>query len=183
MKAFFKGHELDRTRRVRLPLYVYLSYLLVATFLFTGISFSKYATTVSIQDNARVAAFSVNIDGKAAAALVLDASNETLSSNSYSFSVSSNSEVLVADIVTVTLPDELPAGIYLTMTVNSAEVISEINGSTYKFVKNFAYGEDFHLWTLTFTADQNVLEIVDIFELNNISIHVDAMQIDGGESL
>ena len=77
-----------RSHWLRLPLHVYLSYLLVATFLFTGISFSKYATTVSVQDDARVAAFSVSVDGEAAAALVLDVSNEVQTSNSYSFSVS-----------------------------------------------------------------------------------------------
>lgn len=178
MKTFFKGNELNRTRRVRLPLHVYLSYLLVATFLFTGISFSKYATTVSVQDEARVAVFSVSVDGEAAADLLLDISNEVQTANSYSFSVSSNSEVRVADVVTVTLPEELPAGIYLTMTADSVEVTPEINGTTYKFVKNFVYGPDSHLWTLTFIADPSVLEIVDVVELNNISIHVDAMQIN-----
>ena len=44
-------------RRRKLPVATYLVYLLIATFLFTGVSFSKYATTASGSDEARVAAF------------------------------------------------------------------------------------------------------------------------------
>ena len=49
-------------RRKKLPVATYLVYLLIATFLFTGVSFSKYATTASGSDEARVAAFDFLFD-------------------------------------------------------------------------------------------------------------------------
>ena len=51
-------------RRKKLPVATYLVYLLIATFLFTGVSFSKYATTASGSDEARVAAFDFLFDVK-----------------------------------------------------------------------------------------------------------------------
>lgn len=44
-----------RTKRVKLPLRAYLLYLLVASFLMTGVTFSKYITASSGGDDARVA--------------------------------------------------------------------------------------------------------------------------------
>ena len=42
-------------KKLQLPLRVYLGYILLATLLFTGVSFSKFASTSSGQDGARVA--------------------------------------------------------------------------------------------------------------------------------
>lgn len=47
--------EKTSKNKLRLPLRAYLSYILLATLLFTGVSFSKFATTSSGQDSARVA--------------------------------------------------------------------------------------------------------------------------------
>ncbi len=44
-----------RTKRVKLPLRAYLLYLLVASFLMTGVTFSKYITASSGGDSARTA--------------------------------------------------------------------------------------------------------------------------------
>ena len=46
-------------KRTRLPLSAYLSYLLVATVLFTGVTFSGYITAVNGGDSARVAKFEI----------------------------------------------------------------------------------------------------------------------------
>lgn len=43
----------------RIPLRVYLSYLLILTFVFTAASFAKFATAGDASDSARVATFSV----------------------------------------------------------------------------------------------------------------------------
>ena len=174
-------HDADKRKRLywlKMPLHVYLSYLLVATFLFTGVSFSKYASTASGRSGARVAAFSVSASGEASAALVLEVLSEEQVSDSYSFTVTGNSEVAVRDIVTVTLPEMLPNGITMTMTVNSVEVSPETDGRVYKFSRDLAFGADQHLWTLSFTADPGALEITETFELDGISIYVDAIQIN-----
>lgn len=55
MKHTSSHEKYEKKNKMRLPLSAYLTYLLVATFLFTGVSFSKFATTSSGEDSARVA--------------------------------------------------------------------------------------------------------------------------------
>lgn len=52
-----KKNASERTKRNRLPIHVYLVYLLVATLVFTGVTFSKYVTSSTGGDSARVAVF------------------------------------------------------------------------------------------------------------------------------
>lgn len=47
----------EKKKRIRLPVHVYLLYLLVATLIVTGVTFSKYLTSTNAGDSARVAAF------------------------------------------------------------------------------------------------------------------------------
>ena len=49
-----------KANAMHLPLGIYLIYLLVATLLFTGVSFSKFATTSSGEDSARVAVMAID---------------------------------------------------------------------------------------------------------------------------
>lgn len=53
----------EKKAKFRLPLSAYLTYLLVATLMFTSVSFSKYATTASGSDSARVACWVADITG------------------------------------------------------------------------------------------------------------------------
>ena len=163
--------------RVRLPLYVYLSYLLLASFVFTGVSFSKYASTASAQSSARVAAFSVSAEGESTALLELDASDEMKNTDSYSFSVTSNSEVAVKDIVTVALPQTLPDGVNMSMSVNGNLLEPTCSGNTYVYTADFGFGPETHNWTLSFSINPE-LGLSEEGVLNNITIHVDAEQID-----
>lgn len=50
----------EKKNKMRLPLSAYLTYLLVATLLFTGVSFSKFATTSSGEDSARIAVMAID---------------------------------------------------------------------------------------------------------------------------
>lgn len=50
----------EKKNKMHLPLSAYLTYLLVATLLFTGVSFSKFATTSSGEDSARVAVMAMD---------------------------------------------------------------------------------------------------------------------------
>ena len=59
MKIFPTDHQ-KKPRRI-LP--IYLVYLLIVTFLLSGVSFSQYATTTSGEESARVAAFDVSQTG------------------------------------------------------------------------------------------------------------------------
>lgn len=46
-----------KEKRIRLPIHVYLSYLLVITFIFTGVTFSRYVKSADSSDKARVTKF------------------------------------------------------------------------------------------------------------------------------
>ena len=54
-KVGCQGKHLKQ-KKMRLPLSIYLTYLLAATLLFTGVSYSRYATTASGEASTRVAA-------------------------------------------------------------------------------------------------------------------------------
>ena len=55
MKRTSRHGKCENKNRMRLPLCAYLTYLLVATLMFSSVSFSKFATTSSSEDSARVA--------------------------------------------------------------------------------------------------------------------------------
>lgn len=64
MIKFDRGENSGKQRRKarsRLPMSVCLVYLMVVTFLFTGVSFSKYVTTASGGEEARVAVVSSGV--------------------------------------------------------------------------------------------------------------------------
>ena len=60
MKLTSSHGKYEKKKKMRLPLSAYLTYLLVATLLFTGVSFSKFATTSSGEDSARVAVMAMD---------------------------------------------------------------------------------------------------------------------------
>lgn len=60
MKNISRQGKYEKKNQMRLPLSAYLIYLLVATLLFTGVSFSKFATTTSGEDSARVAVMAMD---------------------------------------------------------------------------------------------------------------------------
>jgi hypothetical protein len=77
-------------------------YLLIATFLFTGVSFSKYATTASGSDEARVAAFDFEftLTGAGSLAEVLAVDTYPGMKATYTIQVTDASEVAVKYKVT-----------------------------------------------------------------------------------
>ncbi len=167
----------ERKNKVpRLPLTVWLSYLLVCTLLLTGVTFSSYVTSATGGDSARVAKFSVVMTG-AEDIVSIDGSNasENLSS-AYHFTVTNNSEVAVRYSVTVKTGAEdapLPTGI----TLEIAGITCSTDGQqrSYAFnVGTLAPGADVS-HTLTVTAAlSELMENVD----QNVIVSVDVVQID-----
>lgn len=47
----------EKKKRIRLPVHIYLLYLLAATLIFTGVTFSKYLVSTNAGDSARVVTF------------------------------------------------------------------------------------------------------------------------------
>lgn len=184
MKFFPVYKKTEKKKAVRLPLSAYLSYLLVATLLFTGVSFSKFATSSSGWDSARVAQFSVTTavaDGqKQELDLDLSTAAETKSDH-YTFTVKNDSEVRVAYTVTVTLPSEtkLPTGVSMTMTMvdgeDSSVMAATESGGVYTYNSELDF-TDSHQWTLTFIG--NPTAVTDNMILEGITVAVAAEQID-----
>lgn len=176
-----------KKQKVRLPLGAYLSYLLIATLLLTGVSFSKYATTGSADDGARVAL--VMLDGGS------DDTNTDLSlgngvaSAAYSFYITNSnasgqvSEVPLSYTIFVTMPggQNLPTGVTVTLTYDGGTAYNPV--SSENGVYTFNGGADFaagvsaqHDYTLTFTVDETQISVDSTF--TGISISVKAEQID-----
>lgn len=192
-----------KKQKVRLPLSAYLSYLLIATLLLTGVSFSKYATTGSADDGARVAL--VMLDGSGSGETDLSLGDGTASA-SYEFTIENYnvngvSEVSLNYTVTVTMPEgkALPEGVDVTLTYTAlvaqdlygyqvyetkdvaCRLVSSENG-VYTFEGGAifdagAYAEQVHYYELAFTVTDESL-ITEDYSFTDIEISVKAEQID-----
>lgn len=162
----------------RLPLHVYLLYLLVVSFLLTGMSLSRYVTATSGGDTARVAGTAVSTQvtqGNGSIALTQPGATA-----GYSFSVTNSrggtiSQVALQYDVIVEVGEPLPAGVELRLDGKTGQLDPE--GKTYTFVDVGTFGagnEDTHPHTLTFAATDVLDEVVSI----NVTVSVRAEQID-----
>lgn len=106
----------NKPARRRLPLAVYLAFLLVAALAFTGASFASYKTVATGSDSARVARFAVETvikDGQSDQYVLNTASSA--GSMQYVFSVNNSSEVAVRYSLCVSFGDELPSKLSLSV--------------------------------------------------------------------
>lgn len=187
MKIFGYNEKHEKKSKMCIPLSAYLSYLLIATLLITGVSFSKYATTGGTDDGARVAV--VVMDGGSDATSTDLSLGDGVLSASYAFYVTNNaservSEVPLSYTVFVTLPDgaTLPDGVTVTLTYESGTADSPV--SSEGGVYTFAGGADFeanvsaqHDYTLTFTVTDESL-LTEDSSFTGVQISVKAEQID-----
>lgn len=143
-------------RSRKLPLHVYLAYLLVCTLVTTGISFSRYATADSGTTNLQVKGFAVTAGTYGNSGNLSINCNTQQTAQSYAFTVSGSSGVTVHYDVIVKLNQALPTGISLTLDGNDA---SWHDGSSYVFsggtFQAGTSGTNTH--TLTITADPSIL--------------------------
>lgn len=169
----------SKKRVFSLPLYVYLGYLAVCTLLFTGGSFSGYLSSADGSDAARVAAggITVNYTGNTTIELnqPTDPDNQTETAE-FSFSVSNSaSEVAICYDLVLTLDEQLPNGVTMTL---DGKLCSGNSNNTYTFfdVGEFEAGKtQTNTHTLTFSGDY--LTIQEQSE-RKITISVRAEQID-----
>ena len=172
-----QNEKLKNFKRTSLPLPVYLAFLLLLSFLFSSVSFAKYISYSSASSAARVAYFDVAASALSSEALVLDMAGESNGTASCSFTVTSNSEVMVADKVSVTLPYPLPEDVQLNMSVNGTPKTAETDGLTYTFSENFSMKGSSHTWVLSFSCE-NAIDLTEESTISGIRIRVDAEQID-----
>lgn len=178
----------NKPARRRLPLAVYLAFLLVAALAFTGASFASYKTVATGSDSARVARFVVTakpVDGQSED-LTLDS---TKLSAAYTFTVSNNeggkvNETATSYDVVVTLPSALPNGVTMTLTRGTDTTATEIASYISNSNKTYTFSDKGMLFSaavarpvtyiLTFTAASDA----ESGELKDINITVNAEQVD-----
>lgn len=162
----------------QLPLYVYLAYLLVCTFLLTGVSFSRYISSANGSDSARVAEGIVVVTHDANTTIEMDRPGGTNSTTSEEFKFRVSNSVSEVDIqydVVVKLDEALPAGVTMTVDGNPCSGNSN-NTYTFSSMGTFAAGEEkTNTHTLSFMGNYDV-----IWEQSerDITISVQAEQID-----
>ena len=143
------GSRLEKIKRTRLPLSVWLAFLLVVT-LTVGSTLARYNTSVSGDTTARVAKFEMATavaDGQPGS-IGLQAGKAD-SEGTYSFTVTNNSEVLVKYRITA---ENVPANVKVTAQQGTnAQTITSTGGEMTFAAKELAMGaaDD---WTLTFQA-------------------------------
>ena len=174
----------NKPTRRRLPLAVYLAFLLVAALAFTGASFASYKTVATGSDSARVARFAVAAakDASQSESLTLDSTN---TSAEYKFTVSNTdangvNETATKYDVVVTLPAALPTGVTMKLTreTDTTAIANTQSGNTYTFSDDnmlfSAAVPSTDTYTLTFTAASSA----GSGELKGINITVNAEQVD-----
>lgn len=171
----------NKPTRRRLPLAVYLAFLLVAALAFTGASFASYKTEAASSDSARVARFVVTAipETNQSENLTLDSSTP---SAGYKFTVSNTdangvNETATSYDVVVTFPQEL-TGVTLTLKNGNKDITGTTTDNvtyTFKDVGTFAAGtKQNDTLTLTFAANADAAS----GSWSNINITVNAVQVD-----
>ena len=159
------------SRRKGIPVVTYLVLLLIATFLFTGISFSKHVSTTSGDSAVSVAKFDFKFDlaGSGTQSEVLEVQVQPGFTKDYSILVSDSSEVATKyKVVAKKLTDNTPLEATLTVdgkTYDGTEFLSIDNGDAKELTLS-----------LEWDAAENAAEYAG--EVDAIRITVIAEQID-----
>lgn len=170
--------ESKKVKKGMVPLNVYLSYMVICAFLWTGVSFCRYISTANGSDSSRVAAGIVDVtyadDTTIEMETPADDSTDIITKD-FKFSVSNkSSEVAIQYDVVVKLEKALPEGVELTL--DDKTVSGEEGTHTFSNMGTFQAGKkETREHTLSFTGDSE--KIQQQFE-TNITVTVKAVQID-----
>ena len=165
------GSRLEKIKRTRLPLSVWLAFLLLVT-LTVGSTLARYNTSVSGDTTARVAKF------KMTTATEYTDNTKTVQlnagsgdSDTYEFTVTNNSEVRVKYSITA---ENVPANVKVTARQGTnTETITSTGGEMTFAAKELAMGaaDD---WTLTFQA----LDDAAAVSQQQVTIKIHTEQVD-----
>lgn len=165
------GSRLEKIKRTRLPLSVWLAFLLLVT-LTVGSTLARYNTSVSGDTTARVAKFEMEAAEAAGQADTIDLKAGYDDSGTYSFTVTNNSEVRVQYSVIV---KNVPAYVEVTAQQGSGTKqtrVSDGSDMTFPFKElDIGAAND---WTLTFKAQDNA----EAVNAQTVSVSVYTEQVD-----
>ena len=174
INKYISQHQKGKKQKFHLPLSAWLSYLVIATLLLGSVSLAKYTTSTTDSDGARVAKFEVAAtpDGESSQTnkitLNLVEREET---ESYSFLVSNNSEVVVRYKIIVS---NVPEHIYVSL--NDGEFQGSTTGTVTFDSNNVLDINGEAPCTLTFKAG-NELTGPKLYE-EKMKIEVRFVQVD-----
>lgn len=160
-----KGVRPSKPRAKRPPLLVYVMYLLVATVVFTGVTFSSYISTTSGQDSARVAKFDIKGSGTQAIEI---AAGAMIPGDSFTkqFTIQNSSEVAVELTITAEMMyHKLP----LQLTIDSVEN---------QLISTLPVGSAEQTYTLTVSWPSTANDITWAGKADVIHLTINAQQID-----
>ena len=171
----------NKPARRRLPLAVYLAFLLVAALAFTGASFASYKTVATGSDSARVARFVVTAAKSEGQSDQIELDCNTDTSVGYKFYVTNVidervSEVTTSYDVTVMLTQSLPEGVMVKL---GNDTPTSVTGNAYLFknVGKLSAGtgvNNEHVLSFVVTDDTRVGDM----NITGITITVSAEQED-----
>ena len=150
---------------------VLLVLVMLSTSMVAG-RYARYTATATASDSARVAKYAISVSSN---------SNENIALSdgvpaSYSFSVTSESEVTVEYDLVIILSQEIPSGIDISVKYGDETKSLTQTGNQYtaRNIGTFSPLGGTHEYTLIFTATQPV----GAGTIDGISIRVDARQVD-----
>ena len=158
----------EKKNKMRLPISAYLTYLLVATLLFTGVNFSKFATTSSGEDSARVAKFAVTENSVETEKIVFSdlIPGDT---KTWEFTVSFDCEVAAQCKMLLTSTGNLPLQYILTHDGKMQEVNLSDLLEIYQVAAGYNGTQTFTL-TATWDEDDNNIEYMGMADAITLSI-------------
>ena len=167
-----------KQRGCRIPFHVYLLYLLIASFLMTGVSFCSYVSSASGGDTARVAGavISTQVTGEGDSISL----NQPNTSANYSFTVSNGAGAAVSQVtlqydVIVELAEALPAGVTILLDGRTGGADMDRRTYTFSGAGTLAAGAQVsNNHTLTFTAGDGIYTASSV----QVSVSVRVEQID-----
>lgn len=167
-------------KRKRLPLHVYLGYLMVCSLLFTGVSFAGYVSRSNGSDSARVAKGVVTVSYDDRTFMELERpEDDGVRTEQFKFYVSNGaSEVAIRYDVVVTLDQALKDGVTMQLDGMKGAVSDDKKTYTFSNVGIFEAGvSDTKTHTLSFAGDFYEISpgTDDMYQIK-ISIH--SQQID-----
>lgn len=176
LKRYQSKYLNKETKRQRIPISAFMVYLLLAVTLTTGASFSRYSTTVSGSDSAKVAKWEVSMNAITSDGVTMNAGDATGSTmdGTYTFTVSSRSEVAMEYSIEVAFSKALPAGVSLTVDGSAPTATS---GNTYTFSGGSISAGDTEAKSHTLTITGAVAEL-NIDFADAVTVRVIAEQVD-----
>ena len=166
--------KFERQRKRRVPLSVYLGYLLIVTLVVTGVTFSSYVTQTTGEDSARVAKFVVTANSVETEKIVF---SDLIpgDAKTWEFTVDFDCEVAAQCKMLLTSTENLPLKYTLTHNKTTTDIDLGASLNIYQVAAGYTGTQTFIL-TATWDENDNNIEYLGMADAVTLSITTE--QID-----